>query len=656
MFAIAAYHLFGLGAGIKINQIRKAGKNPCFQGKSADLYGEFSLLWEKGAPIFSPIDWYLILAYIIFAFSAGLLLSSKAGESLSSYFVADRKLPWWWLGTSMVATTFAADTPLVITGMVALDGVGGNWLWWSWAIGYLIITVFFAASWRKAEVLTDVEFVELRYSGTGAAILRASKAFFLSILFNSIILGWVFKAMSKITAPFLDWNVLLGAEVFRSISDVWPSFLILGDLNTTLTVLILFSVVVFYSSMGGIQGVILTDLFQFALGIGGAIVFAIFAIQYVGGLEGLYSKLETLYPGKSESIISFWPRIGEEEHGLPLQVFLIFIGVQWWIQYHSDGSGYLAQRLHTAKTPKDAELGSLWFNIANFILRTWPWVLTGLVCLVVFPLHDADLFQAEGIVVQSDREIAYPVLMKIVLPAGCLGLVFVSLMAAFMSTADTHINWGASYLVNDLYLRFLKPNAGNKETVIAGRIAVVLMAGIAILVATQMNSIASAWKFFLAMASGLGLPQILRWIWWRTNAWTELSGMGTALALSLILYKVYPDANADYLLFFTALGSVIVSILVTFMTAPVPDKVLDAFVAKLQPFGFWGKWGGVSARKKFYSRIRIWLLAIFSLYAWLFGIGYILQLKYTLGVVFLIFGIISGLIVLKLWEKKDSVS
>lgn len=556
----------------------------------------------------------------------------------------------------MVATTFAADTPLVITGMVAQDGVGGNWLWWSWAIGYLIITVFFAASWRKAEVLTDVEFVELRYSGTGAAILRASKAFFLSILFNSIILGWVFKAMSKITAPFLDWNILLGPEVFGSISAHWPSFLILGDLNTTLTVLILFSVVVFYSSMGGIQGVILTDLFQFALGIGGAILFAFFAIDYVGGLQGLYSKLGSLYPGKSESIVSFWPRIGEEDHGLPIQVFLIFIGVQWWIQYHSDGSGYLAQRLHTAKTPKDAELGSLWFNIANFILRTWPWVLTGLVCLVVFPLEKADLFQAEGVVVQTDREIAYPVLMKIVLPAGCLGLVFVSLMAAFMSTADTHINWGASYLVNDLYLRFLKPNAGNKETVIAGRVAVVLMAGIAILVAAQMNSIASAWKFFLAMASGLGLPQILRWIWWRANAWTELSGMGTALLLSLILYKVYPDVNADYLLFFTALGSVIVSIVVTFLTPPVSEKVLDSFVSKLQPFGFWGKWGGSNSRKKFYFRVRIWLLAIFCLYAWLFGIGYLLQLKFLYGSLFLLAGAVSGYLVFRLWEMKDLIS
>lgn len=644
-------HVSGPGAGIKRNRfyVRKESLFSREAGRS---------LWrvlprEKGVAIFSYVDWVLIIAYILFAFSVGILLSSKAGESLSSYFVADRKLPWWWLGTSMVATTFAADTPLVITGMVAQDGVSGNWLWWSWAIGYLIVTVFFAASWRKAEVLTDVEFVELRYSGNGAAVLRASKAFFLSILFNSIILGWVFKAMSKITSPFLNWADLLGAGTFASVEAHWPGFLLLGDLNTTLTVLVLFSVVVFYSSMGGIQGVILTDLFQFALGITGAIVFAIYAVSYVGGLEGLYSKLGAIYPGRSEAILSFWPNLGEGEHGLPIQVFLIFIGVQWWIQYHSDGSGYLAQRMHTAKTPKDAELGSLWFNFANFILRTWPWVLTGLVCLVVFPLEDADLFHPEGALVQTDRESAYPILMKVILPSGLLGLVFVSLMAAFMSTADTHINWGASYLVNDLYLRFVKPNASNRETVLAGRIAVVLMAAIAVLVAAQMKSIESAWKFFLAMASGLGLPQILRWIWWRANAWTEISGMATALVLSLILYPSFPEVRADYLLFWTALGSVLVSITVTFLTSPVPDSVLGSFVTRLQPFGFWGKWGGEKSRSKFYHRVNVWILSLISLYAGLFGTGYILRLEYTKGILSLFAGIVSGYFAWKLWKRKD---
>ncbi|WP_051133808.1 sodium:solute symporter family protein [Leptospira fainei] len=605
--------------------------------------------------MFSTIDWILIGVYIAFAFGAGILLSSKAGESLSSYFVADRKLPWWWLGTSMVATTFAADTPLVITGVVAKDGVSGNWLWWSWALGYMAMTVFFASLWRRVEVLTDIEIVEIRYSGIGAAILRASKAFFLSILINSIILGWVFKAMSKITRPFLDWNILLGENAYRIIASVWPGFLVFDDLNNTLTVLLLFSVVVFYSSMGGIQGVILTDLFQFALGICGAVIFAFYAVNYVGGLDGLYSKLELTYPGKSEGMLSFWPSFGEGENHLPLTIFLIFIGVQWWIQYYSDGSGYLAQRLHTAKTPKDAELGSLWFNIANFILRTWPWVLTGLVCLVVFPLAQADLLFPEGSMVQNDREMGYPALMKIILPSGILGLVFVSLMAAFMSTADTHINWGASYLVNDLYLRFLKPSANNKETVRASRIAVVLMAGISILVATQMGSIESAWKFFLAMASGLGLPQILRWIWWRANAWTELSGMSTALGLSLVLYPIFPEVRSEYLLFWTSIGSVVVSITVTLLTAPIGDDTLNKFVMRTQPFGFWGKWGGREVRKEFYSRCWIWILASLSLYAALFGTGYLLKKELMQTAIYLGVSFASGIGAYRLWTNKTKL-
>ncbi|PJZ69169.1 sodium transporter [Leptospira perolatii] len=602
--------------------------------------------------MFSTLDWILIIIYLVFAFATGVALSSKAGKSLSSYFVADRKLPWWWLGTSMVATTFAADTPLVITGVVANDGVSGNWLWWSWALGYMTMTVFFASLWRRVEVLTDVELTELRYSGNSAVILRAAKAFFLSLLFNSIILGWVFKAMSKITQPFLDWKVLLGSGLYGAVETIWPSFLVFDNLNNTITVLVLLTVVVGYSSLGGIQGVILTDLFQFALGMGGAIVFAIYAVLHVGGLDGLFSKLANIYPGRSEEILSFWPSFGEGAHQLPLKVFLVFIGIQWWIQYYSDGTGYLAQRLHTASNPRQAELGSLWFNFANFVLRTWPWVFTGLVCLVVFPLAQADLFFPEGKLVQTDREMAYPVLMKVILPSGLLGLVFASLMAAFMSTADTHINWGASYLVNDLYLRFLKPNANDKQMVRASRIAVILMAIISVLVATQMNSIESAWKFFLALASGMGLPQILRWIWWRANAWTELSGMGTALLLSLILYPSFPEVRSEYLLFWTAIGSVIVSLIVTYLTSPVSDPILESFVKRAKPYGFWGKWGGETFRRDFYIRVRIWLISSLSLYALLFGTGYLFRKEFWLAALYLAIASVSATYSIYLWKAK----
>lgn len=587
--------------------------------------------------MFSVIDWFFIFMYLSFAFAAGILLSPKAGKSLVSYFVADRKLPWWWLGTSMVATTFAADTPLVITGFIAADGISANWFWWSWAIGYMAMTVFFAGKWRRMEVLTDVEFVELRYGGKPAIILRMVKAFYLSILVNSIVLGWVFKAMSKITGPFLDWKDLLGADRFSIIQNVWPSFLIFDSLNNTITVLILFLVVVVYSSMGGIQGVILTDLVQFALGMGGAILFAVYAVSSQGGISGLLSKMEELYPDKHKSILSFWPDF--QEASLPINVFLIFISVQWWAQYYSDGSGYLAQRIHTAKNPKEAEKGSLWFNIANFMVRTWPWILTALVTLVVFPLHDPTKYFSEGWIVGGDREMGYPILMKLILPNGILGIVFASLMAAFMSTADTHINWGASYLVNDFYLRFVHPKADDKTLVKASRIAVVTMSIIAILVATQIQSIANAWKFLLAFASGMGLPQILRWIWWRTNAWTELSGMITALILSMILYPSYPNVRSEYLLFWVAIGSVAVSILVTFLTPPVPQNTLDDFIKRVDPIGFWKGEDNKKRLEDFYKKIFLWLLGTVALFFGMFSLGYFFLLQFWQGF-FCLFGFV----------------
>ncbi|WP_036032450.1 sodium:solute symporter family protein [Leptospira noguchii] len=597
--------------------------------------------------MFSVIDWFFIFMYLSFAFAAGILLSPKAGKSLVSYFVADRKLPWWWLGTSMVATTFAADTPLVITGFVAADGISANWFWWSWAIGYMAMTVFFAGKWRRMEVLTDVEFVELRYGGKPAIILRMVKAFYLSILVNSIVLGWVFKAMSKITGPFLDWKDLLGADRFMIIQNVWPSFLIFDSLNNTITVLILFLVVVVYSSMGGIQGVILTDLVQFVLGMGGAILFAVYAVSSQGGISGLLSKMEEVYPDKHESILSFWPDF--QEASLPINVFLIFISVQWWAQYYSDGSGYLAQRIHTAKNPKEAEKGSLWFNVANFMIRTWPWILTALVTLVVFPLHDPTKYFSEGWIVGGDREMGYPILMKLILPSGVLGIVFASLMAAFMSTADTHINWGASYLVNDFYLRFVHPKADDKTLVKASRIAVVVMSIIAILVATQIQSIASAWKFLLAFASGMGLPQILRWIWWRTNAWTELSGMITALILSMILYPSFPNVRSEYLLFWVAIGSVVVSILVTFLTPPVSQNTLDDFVKRVDPIGFWKGEGSKKRLEDFYKKIFLWLLGTVVLFFGMFSLGYFFLLRFWQGFLCLIGFVFLGILY---WKKE----
>jgi len=592
--------------------------------------------------MFTPLDWSIIASYVVLVFLVGVWMTRRAGKGLDAYFLADRSLPWWWLGTSIVATTFAADTPLAITGLTAKGGISANWFWWSWALTWVTITVFFASKWRKSQVLTDVEVIELRYDGAAAKGLRIFKAFFLSIIINCVIMGWVFKAMNKITTPFIQWKGFLGEASYAQLANAWPSFLMFENIDNTLTILVIFAVVVIYSSLGGIRGVIITDLFQFFLAITMAIIFAVYAVQYVGGLDNMYVELEEMYPNESQNMLSFLPAIGENPSGfiLPSLTFLLYMCVFWWGRHDSDGSGFMAQRINTAKTPADAQKGSLWFTLAFFALRTWPWIIVALVTMIVFPLDDpARLHELGGEMMQGgeiDREMGYPLLMKHILPAGLLGLMFTSLLAAFMSTADTHINWGASYIVNDVYKRFLKPEATAKELIWVSRISVVAISLVAIIIASQMTSIAEAWKFFLAISSGLGIAHILRWIWWRANAWTEISGMATALILSLSLYSMYPDANGDYLVAVIAITSGIVAIIVTLITPASKDETLNTFIARVKPVGFWrGKVDYADSMQKFKRQGLMWVLALVTTYSAMFSIGHFLKLNWGTGIALL---------------------
>lgn len=568
----------------------------------------------------TALDWSIVAGYLLLALGAGVLMSRIAGRSIESYFVAERGLPWWWLGTSMVATTFAADTPLVVTGLVANHGVAGNWFWWSWAFSYVAMAVIFAALWRRAHILTDAELVELRYAGRRAAALRGFKAIFFAVLINGIVLGWVIRAMTKISSPFVHWDLWLGRARHAALEAAWPSWLLFGTLNDTLTVLALFALVVLYSTMGGIRGVILTDLVQFVIAIVGSVLFAWYGLQAVGGLDGLTTSLDRIYPD-ADQILAFVP--SSDAAWLPVQVFAIYLAVQWWAQYFSDGSGYLAQRLFTAKNDAHAEGGGLWFVVANFALRTWPWVLIGLIALVVFPLGAApDSTAAE--IVAADREMAYPVLMSLYLPPGVLGLLLAGLLAAFMSTIDTHINWGSSYLVNDIYRRFLRPDAGERELVRVSRATVVGLSLLAVLVASQISSIEKAWRFFVALGAGLGLPAMLRWVWWRVNAWTEIVGMSVATVAAFVLYAVFPDTRDEYLLVVIVALSMSAALAATFLTTPTPRATLEAFVARVRPPGWWLGMGGAASR-----RAMAWLAAAFVLgsvgvFGLTFGVGYAL--------------------------------
>jgi solute:Na+ symporter, SSS family len=567
----------------------------------------------------APLDWGIVVGYLVLALVVGVWVSRRAGRSVESYFVAERGLPWWWLGTSMVATTFAADTPLVVVGLVAEHGVAGNWFWWSWAISHVSMAVIFAALWRRARVLTDAELVELRYAGRSASLLRGFKAVFFAAIINGIVLGWVIRAMVKIAAPFVHWEDWLGPARLAAFEARWPAALTIGGPGDTLTVVALFAFIAIYSSLGGIRGVILTDLLQFGLALAASVAFAWVAVDAVGGLASLRVGLETHYD--ADQVLTFVPGAGAA--WLPVQVFLIYLAVQWWAQYFSDGSGYLAQRLFAAKSDAHAEAGGLWFVVANYALRTWPWVLIGLVALVVFPLGvPAD--SAAAAMVAADREMGYPVLMSELLPAGLLGMLFASLLAAFMSTVDTHINWGSSYLVNDLYRRFLRPAATQRELVTVSRFAVVMLAALAVVVAARIDSIAQAWRFFIALGAGLGLPAILRWLWWRVNAWTEIVGMSAAVTAALVLYPLLPEARDEYLLVVIVTLSTTAALVATFLTAPVPRDHLARFVQRVRPPGWWSGLRGAAPRTAMYWMAGAWVAGNAAVFGLLFGTGHAL--------------------------------
>ena len=606
----------------------------------------------------SSVDWLIFLVYLAAVFIIGIIVSKKASSGIDSYFVADRSLPWCWLGISIIATTFAADTPLAITGITANNGIVGNWFWWSWAATYITITIFFAKRWRSSQVLTDVEFIELRYSGKEAAFLRGFKAFFYGIIINVFILGWVITAAVKIAGPFIKWDQILGASVFQKIGEIYPSMLLFkGDLNATITIVALLLIVMIYSSIGGIRGVILTDLFQFIIAIVVSIIFAVYAVNSVGGLEGLQTSLTDIYgevrAGHLTEIIPSF-----DNPLIPFEIFIIYVVVQWWVRYDSDGSGYIAQRINTAKDEKDARKGSLLFSISFIALRTWPWIMVALVSLVVFPLEDPTAnYGAEGTIVGGDREAAYPVLMAMLLPIGLVGLAFTSLMAAFMSTVDTHLNWGASYMTNDIYRRFIKPDAQQKELVKFSRIVVVIITILAVIVASQMDSIAGAWVFFINAASGLGVAQLIRWFWWRANAWTEISSMLAAI-LATVLYPILFASYADvphfdtYALVGITIFCIVVSVTVTYLTPATSQEKIDEFIEKCKPVGLWqGKGISKNAIGSFSQSMIMWVLGLTTSFCGLFTIGYFLMLKPWMGVLNAVISIVSFIILTKMMKK-----
>jgi SSS family transporter len=541
-------------------------------------------------------DWVIVALY--FAASAGIALiyTRRSSQSLAEYFVSGRQLPWWLAGTSMVATTFAADTPLVVAGLVAKYGVAGNWLWWNGALTGILTVFFFARLWRRAGVLTDLEFAELRYGGKPAAVLRGFRAIYLAIPVNLIIMGWVTRAMVLVLHITLDINPWTAA-------------------------ILLFAVTGVYSIFSGLWGVVVTDTFQFVVKMFGVIVLAVFAVNSIGGLDAMVQKVSAHF-GSYEAAFSVLPPT--DKAWLPLSTLVVFLSVQWWAAWYPGaepgGGGYVAQRILAAKDERHGLLATLWFQIANYALRPWPWILVGFVAVIRYP----------GL---ANPEEGYVRVMVDVLPSPVKGLLIATFAAAYMSTIGTHLNWGASYLVNDVYLRFIKPDASRKAQVIASRIATVTLMLLSLVVMANLQSVEQGWKLLIALGAGTGLVFILRWYWWRVNAWSEISAMAASFVTSIALHFMGIDAgntsSRDYALAMgiTVAITTVVWLTVTFLTPPEPDAVLDRFYSRVRPGG--PGWRVVSHRLGFGDdripggalSIVNWFAGVTAVFTALFGVG-----------------------------------
>ncbi|MBN1999074.1 Na+:solute symporter [candidate division KSB1 bacterium] len=614
----------------------------------------------------SVLDASVIVLFFLIIFGIAAYYSRKAGKDTGQFFLSGRNLPWYLAGTAMVATTFAADTPLAVTELVAKNGIGGNWIWWNMAIGGMLTVFFFSKLWRRSGVMTDVEFIEFRYSGKAAAALRGFRALYLGLFMNAIVMGWVHKAMEKIfyvTVPDFDpfWLVVIAAFI-----------------------------IAVYASASGLLGTARTDSFQFVFAMVGCIVLAVIVVRLpqVGGIVSLKQQL-------APQILGFFPKIGNVSIkgvtggalALSLGAFFAFIGLQWWSSWYPGadpgGGGYVAQRMMSAKDEKHSLFATLWFNIAHYTLRPWPWILVALSALLLLPrVENTEMLEKENaafyqqakhvyenrIPVTSEKHspefreyyekyentvdpgVMYPKLMVRYLPSGLLGLLIAVFLAAYMSTIASQLNWGTSYLVNDFYKRFINRSADERHYVLVSRIGIVVMVVFSLLITRLfLTTISGAWVFILNASAGMGAVLILRWFWWRINAWSEISAMLVPLA-------IYPFAThvlhleSPITLYPIVLGTSIVWLVVTFVTRPVDVQKLNSFYAKVHPGGI--GWKKISAGlPKVKSDTGLgwlfldWLCGVVLIYAVLFGIGKLLFGEYLAALLYLAAAAVAGYVI-----------
>ncbi|MEJ2182443.1 MAG: Na+:solute symporter [Nitrospirota bacterium] len=487
------------------------------------------------------LDWGVIASFMLVSLLVGLYLTRRASRSLSEFFLSGRNLPWWLAGTSMVATTFSSDTPLYVTGLVRGHGIYENWQWWCFILAGMLQVFLFARLWRRAGVLTDVELIGMRYSGRSASVLRAFKAVYFSTVIHTIIKAQVILAMAKIMEVSVGWGK-------------WESIVISS------------AVTIAYSAMSGYWGVVTTDLLQFAIAMVGAVALAVLSLGKIGGVGVLRTHLT------SETLSFFPPVTSGEFVGTALMAFLGYVGLSWWSKYSSDGGGVIVQRISSCRSEREGLIATFWFNIANYALRTWPWVLAALASLVLYPAA-------------ADNEAVYPRMVMDILPSGLRGLMLASFFAAFMSTLSTYLNLSSAYFVNDFYRPFVKKDAGDPHYIMVARLMTVVLSALTALVTFYVTSIVGVFKFLIAFGSGTGLVYIVRWFWWRVNAWSEISAMVASTAMTVVAYTVFEGVPYYGKLALIISVSTAVWLLATFLTKPVEEGKLLEFLEVANPGG-----------------------------------------------------------------------
>jgi len=576
----------------------------------------------------AAVDWLFIAWYFVLSIAIGLYYSRKAGQSISEYFVGGRSLPWWLLGTSMVATSFSSDTPLAVTGIVVKDGIAGNWLWWNFMLGGALTILFFAHLWRRAEVVTEVEFIDLRYSGRPARFLRGFKALYLGVPVSCITFGWVTLAMVKIIQT-----------VFGT-SGVTAMAICLG-------------LTVFYTTLSGLWGVVATDMLLFGVAMAGSIILSVVSVEKAGGIAALVRSVRAIGAAGGKDYLAVLPPLGQ---ALPL-AFFVALFVQWWAVYYPGaepgGGGWGAQRMLAAKDPRHAVKGTLWFTVANYVVRPWPWILTALAAMALFPGLTA--------APQGQMEAAYPRMMAF-LPKGIAGIVVASLFAAFMSTIESIVNLSGSYLLNDLYKPFVRKNASERHYVAASRVLVLIVSLLGAGFSFVLGSVRMGWQLVMELSAGIGLVLLLRWYWWRVSAWSEIAAL-SASAVTATVLKIVPDNPVTRavgrglgrlgfapdpwgvgILVIVAVTTA-VWIAVTFLTRPDDEAKLLAFYRKVRPGGAWGPIARLDGQRYRLQAAPFagWALAVVMIVCLLFGLGRIIFMDWGRGAAYLAAGLACAL-------------